>query len=184
MGNRSAAWPRSSGNTAKRMNAGINRPATVHSLAPDCEKSWEKQAEQILDVIIRRFQTCSQCVMISNLVRVSTLKMILGYSLGETAGYIASGTWKSPGRCCAACCSNLHHRTDRPLGCGQTRVTAGHLGRLETGRHRSPGRCGRKLLADFPRVYILIGNTPDECVIGHGLTSKNLCKTKIKLHRH
>jgi acyl transferase domain-containing protein/3-hydroxymyristoyl/3-hydroxydecanoyl-(acyl carrier protein) dehydratase len=95
---------------------------------------------------------------------------VLGYSLGETAGLMALGVWNErelmldrvlsselftselSGPCRAA------HRV---WGLADDQAVDWLLGVVDR-----PAAVVREALADLPRAYLLIVNTPDECVVG------------------
>ena len=95
---------------------------------------------------------------------------VVGYSLGETTGLFALGAWHErdellrrvteselfvsdlTGRCNAA---------RRAWGVAEDAAVAWSVGVVET-----PAERARGVIAELDRVYLLIINTPDECVIG------------------
>jgi len=95
---------------------------------------------------------------------------VVGYSLGETAGLFSFGAWHErdemllrvteselfvselTGRCNAA---------RRAWGVAEDAAVEWSVGMVET-----PADRAREVIAELDRVYLLIINTPDECVIG------------------
>ncbi len=95
---------------------------------------------------------------------------VIGYSLGESAGLFALRAWRDR--------DGMHTRmqestlfTDdlagecraarRAWGLGDNETVQWNLGVIAAPEHEV-----RRTLAEFPRTYLLIVNTPDECVIG------------------
>jgi PfaB family protein len=95
---------------------------------------------------------------------------VIGYSLGESAGLFALGAWHERDEMLR----RMHESTlfteelagpcnaaRRTWGVSATSTVNWSIGVLE-----APAEAVRKALRNLPRVYLLIVNTPDECVIG------------------
>ncbi len=98
---------------------------------------------------------------------------VIGYSLGETVGYFATGAWPDRGLMLARMeKSDLFHTQLA----GSCRAARGHLPipdevpvEWRTVVVNRPAAAVRKLLKGAPAVRLLMINTPEECVIGgHG----------------
>ncbi len=95
---------------------------------------------------------------------------VIGYSLGESAGLFSQRAWRDR--------DEMYNRmkestlfTDDLAGECRAAQRAWGLGENETvtwslGVIAAPEPDVRRALVEFPRTYLLIVNTPDECVIG------------------
>ncbi|MFT7463211.1 MAG: acyl transferase domain-containing protein/3-hydroxymyristoyl [Pseudohongiellaceae bacterium] len=99
---------------------------------------------------------------------------VLGYSLGETAGLMALGVWHERELMLDKVLASDLFTTTLSGRCDGARWAWGLpddqpvdwlLGVVDR-----PGDVVRELLPDFPRAYLLIINTPDECVLGGDAT--------------
>lgn len=95
---------------------------------------------------------------------------VIGYSLGETAGLFALRAWRDrDGMYARMQQSTLFTRdlagecraAQRAWGLAEGTPVNWRLGVVE-----APEQQVRQALAAFPRAYLLIVNTPDECIIG------------------
>ena len=95
---------------------------------------------------------------------------VVGYSLGETAGLFSFGAWHERDEMLRRVTeselfvSELTGRCDaarRAWGVAEDAVVKWSVGVVET-----PADRAREVIAELDRVYLLIINTPDECVIG------------------
>jgi acyl transferase domain-containing protein/3-hydroxymyristoyl/3-hydroxydecanoyl-(acyl carrier protein) dehydratase len=136
--------------------------------------NWEEQAMQDLlnDHNSLVFSHVSCCAFLSDLVRSFSIEpeIIMGYSLGETAGNFASGVWTERDEMVRRMRnSNLftteligqYNSARKHWGLGETEKIEWALGLLAC-----PASEVEKHLSDYDQVYILIENTKDECVIG------------------
>lgn len=148
-----------------------SNPRLAEQLRPDL--AWDGSAEQqdgdarglILAQIAQG--TLAADVLARHGVRPSA---VVGYSLGETAGLFALGAWRDrelmldrvleselftdelTGACRAA---------RRAWGLAEGEAVDWALGVVDR-----PAPAVRRALEDLPRAYLLIVNTPDECVVG------------------
>ncbi len=98
---------------------------------------------------------------------------VLGYSLGETVGYFATGAWPDRGQMLARMENSDLFRTQLAGPCQAAR---GHLPIPDkvpvdwrVAVVNRPTDAVRRFLKDAPAVRLLMINTPEECVIGgHG----------------
>jgi 3-hydroxymyristoyl/3-hydroxydecanoyl-(acyl carrier protein) dehydratase/malonyl CoA-acyl carrier protein transacylase len=98
---------------------------------------------------------------------------VIGYSLGETVGYFATGAWPDRGQMLARMEQSELFRTQLA---GPCRAARGYLPLPEevpvewrAAVVNRPAAVVRKSLKDAPAVRLLMINTPEECVIGgHG----------------
>ena len=95
---------------------------------------------------------------------------VVGYSLGETAGLFSLGAWHERDEMLRRVMeselfvSELTGRCDaarRAWGVAEDAAVEWTVGVVET-----PADRAREVIAELDRVYLLIINTPDECVIG------------------
>ena len=95
---------------------------------------------------------------------------VVGYSLGETAGLFSVGAWHERDEMLRRVTESELFVSDLTGRCGAARKTWGvaedaevewSAGVVETRAARV-----REVLEELDRVYLLIINTPDECVIG------------------
>ena len=116
-------------------------------------------------------QVATGCA-VSDLVRSFGVapSAVIGYSLGESAGLLALRAWRDRD----AMYSRMHESTlfthDMAGECRAARLAWG-LGEDETvnwslGVVEASAKDVQHLLAEIPRAYLLIINTPNECVIG------------------
>ncbi|MBU1109551.1 MAG: type I polyketide synthase [Candidatus Riflebacteria bacterium] len=135
---------------------------------------WEEDAmrQLIADHNSLVFSHVSCCALVSDVVRSFAIEpnIIMGYSLGETAGNFATRTWHERDEMVRRMrSSNLftseligHYNSARKhWGLADSEPVEWYLGLIS-----SPAENVEKLLADFPQTYVLIENTPEECVIG------------------
>ena len=118
------------------------------------------------------FSHVSCCALVSDVVRSFGIEpeIIMGYSLGETAGNFATRTWRERDEMVRRMRSSNLFTTEligrynsprRQWGIAENEVVEWYLGVIY-----SPAAKVEKLLPDFPQTYILIENTAEECVIG------------------
>ena len=116
-------------------------------------------------------QVATGCAL-SDIVRHFGVKpqAVIGYSLGESAGYFALGAWRDRdgmlGRMRRSTLftqdlAGEHRAAARAWGLGPEEKVEWRIGVVE-----APASEVRRLLSSMARVYLLIVNTPDECVIG------------------
>lgn len=136
--------------------------------------NWEELAMQDLlnDHNSLVFSHVSCCSFLSDLVRSFKIEpeIIMGYSLGETAGNFATGVWTERDEMVRRMRSSNLFTTEL---IGQYNSARAHWGLGETekiewalGLLTCPASEVEKHLSDYNQVYILIENTKDECVIG------------------
>ena len=95
---------------------------------------------------------------------------VIGYSLGESAGLFALGAWRARDEMLARMRASTLFTDDLA---GECRAAARAWG-LDAGKEvewsigvvEAPAHAVRRALRSTSRVYLLIVNTPDECVIG------------------
>ncbi|NTV48029.1 MAG: acyltransferase domain-containing protein [Geobacteraceae bacterium] len=116
-------------------------------------------------------QVATGCA-VSDLVRSFGVQpsAVIGYSLGESAGLLALRAWQDRDAMYSRMQESTLFTHDMAGECRAARQTWG-LGENETvnwslGVVQAQAAEVRRLLADIPRAYLLIINTPDECVIG------------------
>lgn len=137
-------------------------------------EGWQENAMQrlIADHNSLVFSHVSCCALVSDVVRSFAVEpeIVMGYSLGETAGNFATRTWRERDEMVRRMrSSNLF--TSELIG--RYNSARKHWGLTENdeiewylGVIYSPAENVEKLLPEFPQTYILIENTPEECVIG------------------
>ncbi len=135
---------------------------------------WEDEAmrDLIADHNSLVFSHVSCCALISDIVRSFGIEpeVIMGYSLGETAGNFATRTWRERDemvrrmRRSNLFTSELIGRYNAPRkhwGLDDKAAVDWLLGVVS-----APAAEVEKLIKDFDQAYILIENTPEECVVG------------------
>ncbi|MDD3148315.1 MAG: beta-ketoacyl synthase N-terminal-like domain-containing protein, partial [Candidatus Riflebacteria bacterium] len=135
---------------------------------------WETEAmrELIADHNSLVFSHVSCCALISDIVRSFGIEpsIVMGYSLGETAGNFATRTWRERDEMVRRMrASNLftseligrYNSARRHWGLDEKAEIDWLLGVISC-----PAREVEKLVKEFDQTYILIENTPEECVIG------------------
>ena len=95
---------------------------------------------------------------------------VVGYSLGETAGLFSLGTWHERDEMLRRVTESELFVSDLSGRCNAARTSWGVApdGTVEwsVGVVETPAERAREVLVELDRVYLLIINTPDECVIG------------------
>ena len=95
---------------------------------------------------------------------------VIGYSLGETAGLFSLGAWHERDEMLRRVTESELFVSDLSGRCNAARTAWGvaqdgavqwSVGVVET-----PAERAREVISELDRVYLLIVNTPDECVIG------------------
>jgi len=131
--------------------------------------SQEEQDTSVLDLMLAQ---TSLGVVASDVLRHHGVRpdAVLGYSLGETAGFMALGVWNERELMLDRVLgSNLFtteltgpcHAAHRAWNLADDQVVDWLLGVVDR-----PAAVVREALADIPRAYLLIVNTLDECVVG------------------
>jgi PfaB family protein len=125
---------------------------------------------------------------VSDLVRSFgvTPTAVIGYSLGESAGLLALHAWQDRDLMYTRIQESTLFTHDMAGECRAARQTWG-LGPEESvtwslGVVAAPAEQVRHLLADIPRAYLLIINTPDECVVGGDATAVQKLITLLGCH--
>ncbi len=137
--------------------------------AQSWEGSREQQSATELGLILAQ---TSLGVVASDVLRHHGVQpdAVLGYSLGETAGLMALGVWHERELMLEKVLASDLFLTVLSGRCDGARQAWGLpddqpvdwlLGVIDR-----PGEVVREVIADFPRAYLLIINTPDECVVG------------------
>jgi len=137
-------------------------------------KGWEAEAmrDLIADHNSLVFSHVSCCALVSDIVRSFGIEpeIIMGYSLGETAGNFATRTWRERDEMVRRMRRSNLFTTEL---IGRYNAPRRHWGldasaRIDwlLGVINCPAREVEKLLGEFDQTYILIENTPEECVIG------------------
>lgn len=107
----------------------------------------------------------------------------IGYSLGESAGLFALRTWRARDDMYRRMKESTLFTADLAGECRAAHAAWG-MAEDETvqwslGVIAAPEDVVRNALADFPRAYLLIVNTPDECVIGGDATAVSGLAAKL-----
>jgi len=116
-------------------------------------------------------QVATGCA-VSDLVRSFGVEpsAVIGYSLGESAGLLALHAWRDRDLMYTRIQDSTLFTHDMAGECRAARQVW-NLGNDEAvqwslGVVAAPAGAVKQHLADIPRVYLLIVNTPDECVVG------------------
>ena len=95
---------------------------------------------------------------------------VVGYSLGETAGLVSLGAWHERDEMLRRVTESELFGSDLTGRCNAARRAWGLADDAEVewsvGVVETPADRTREVVAKLDRVYLLIVNTPDECVIG------------------
>ena len=171
----------------------INYPEELNRLDKECEllskqfapdkmmpwrlaygTNWEKQAkaDTLADHNSMVFSHVALCAYLSNLTESFgiTPDIIMGYSLGETAGNFATKTWRERDEMVRRLIASTLFTHDL---IGEYNAPRQHwnlpadekitwvLGVANVSKEKA-----EKHLSKYDQAYVLIRNTPDECVIG------------------
>lgn len=136
--------------------------------------NWESEAmhDLIADHNSLVFSHVSCCALVSDIVRSFGIEpeIIMGYSLGETAGNFATRTWQARDEMVRRMRRSNLFTTELIGACNSARRQWGLDNNAEIdwllGVISCPAREVEKLISEFSQAYILIENTPEECVIG------------------
>ncbi len=138
------------------------------------EKGWEKDAEKAMidDHNSLVFSHVSCCALVSDVVRSFGIEpeIVMGYSLGETAGNFSTRTWQKRDEMVRRMRkSNLF--TSELIG--EYNSARKHWGLKKSenvewilGLINCPAKDVEQAIKEFDQAYILIVNTLDECIIG------------------
>jgi PfaB family protein len=154
-----------------------SRPTETMPLRSDWPRGWENEAHTRLNadpLNVIGAQVVYGCQM-TRLYRLLGLRpsAVIGYSLGETVGYFATGAWPDRGAMLARIEASPLFRTELAGPC-QAAARAWGLPPEQTVEWRAvlvnrPAQAVREALEGISAVRLLIVNTPAECVIGgHG----------------
>lgn len=116
-------------------------------------------------------QVATGCA-VSDIVRCFGVEpqAVIGYSLGESTGLFALGAWRDRDGMLARMRRSTLFTHDLAGECRAARrawgIGAGEEVEWLIGVAEAPAREVRRALVSMVRVYLLIVNTPDECVIG------------------
>jgi PfaB family protein len=138
------------------------------------EKGWQEKAMKDLldDHNSLVFSHVSTCALISDILRGFKIdpQIIMGYSLGETAGNFATRTWRNRDEMVKRMrVSNLfttelikeYNAPRKHWNLGKNEKIEWALGLIHC-----PASDVCKIVQNYPQTYVLIENTPGECVIG------------------
>ncbi|MFW6331781.1 MAG: beta-ketoacyl synthase N-terminal-like domain-containing protein [Thermodesulfobacteriota bacterium] len=138
------------------------------------EPGWEQEAHEkiISDPLYMLFGQVIHGGVMTRLVNEFGVfpNAVIGYSLGESAGYFATGAWSGRNRMLQRMRETDLFSTQLAGPCTAARQ-AWHLPPEEPVDWRvavinRPAERVRKVLPNWPLARLLIINTPDECVIG------------------
>ncbi len=111
---------------------------------------------------------------------------VIGYSLGETAGFFSTRTWKARDDMLERI-SNSKLFTEELAGpCTSVQRAWGTSEPVDwaLGVINASAASVREALADYSRVYLLIVNTPNECVIGGDREQLQQAVNKLNAQYH
>ncbi|MBL0226310.1 MAG: type I polyketide synthase [Geobacteraceae bacterium] len=109
---------------------------------------------------------------VSDLVRIFNIQptAVIGYSLGESAGLLALGAWRDRDGMYTRMQESTLFTRDLAGECRAARqvweLSGDEQVQWSLGVVDAPHGAVRTALKAFPRAYLLIVNTPDECVVG------------------
>ena len=152
---------------------GVQWPAALRRQETQCSR-LESQLGEVLPDEPRRLILAQVGLgtLVSDVVRSFGVEpqAVIGYSLGETAGLFSLGAWHDRDEMLRRVAASDLFRDQLTGACHAARRTWGipddepvdwALGVVDC-----PAPVVRDALAGLPRAYLLIVNTPDECVIG------------------
>ena len=140
------------------------QPELFWNGAPLAEFNYDAQA-----VIFG--QVATGCA-VSDIVRLFGVQpqAVIGYSLGESAGLFALGAWRDRDGMLARMCASTLFTHDLAGECRAARrawgINAEEGVEWRIGVVEAPAPEVRRALETMARVYLLIVNTPGECVVG------------------
>jgi 3-hydroxymyristoyl/3-hydroxydecanoyl-(acyl carrier protein) dehydratase len=149
-------------------------PARFAPYRIDWSEGWEAEAQSAIVADHRSliFGHVSHSAFLSDVARQFGLEpsAVIGYSLGETAGYFASRAWTDRDEMMRRVQGSTLFTEDLVGACKSARAFWG-LGDREPLEWRvgvvdRSATQVRQVLKSMERVYLLIVNTPQECVIG------------------
>ncbi len=173
-----AAWPHLL-RALDRENLRLKTQFATRLVAPwrlAWPEGWEREADAALlgDHNSLVFGHVSYCALVSDVVRQFGVepRAVIGYSLGETAGNFATRTWRARDEMVERMRRLTLFTKDLIGRCEAVRASWGWsdddprevdwvLGLVDRPVAEVEAR-----IADHPQVYILIVNTPGECVVG------------------
>jgi len=140
----------------------------------DWQEGWEKEAhaEIVEDPLNMIFGQVAHGGVTANIVRAFSIKpdAVIGYSLGESAGFFATGAWPERGEMLKRMEGSNLFTTELAGPCNAAR----RVWRIPPEKKvdwcvaavNRPADEVKKVVKKFPAASLLIVNTPDECVIG------------------
>lgn len=140
----------------------------------DWQDGWEKDAhsEIVSDPLNMIFGQVAHGGVIANIVRdfSVTPDAVIGYSLGESAGFFATGAWPERGEMLKRMEGSTLFTTELAGPCNAARrvwrVPPEEKVDWCVAAVNRPADIVKKVVKKFPAASLLIVNTPNECVIG------------------
>ena len=138
------------------------------------ETGWEKKAREklISDPLFMIFGQVAHGGLAAGLVKHFSIKpdAVIGYSLGETAGLFAMGAWPERGAMLKRMENSSLFRTELAGPCNAARkvwnVPAEEDVDWQVAVVNRPANKVKHIIQNFPAAFLLIVNSPEECVIG------------------
>lgn len=173
--------------------AGVNWPEVLRKmdaeteelktqLIPECyvpwriawQDGWEEEAHAgiVADPLNMIFGQVAHGGFVTNLVRSFSINpdAVIGYSLGESAGFFATGAWPERGEMLKRMEGSNLFTTELAGPCNAARwvwkVPPEETVDWCVAAVNRPADVVKKVVKRFPAASLLIVNTPDECVIG------------------
>jgi len=176
---------------------GVHWPSVLHEMdletrrlktqmLPDCyipwrvswTPGWQREAHKkiISDPLHMIFGQVVHGGMMANLMKLFEIRpsAVIGYSLGESAGYFAMQVWPERGEMLKRMQATNLFTTELAGPCNAARLAWG-ISATEAVNWRAavvnrPADAVRRLCDRYPTLRLLIINTPEECVIGGRLS--------------
>lgn len=111
---------------------------------------------------------------------------VIGYSLGETAGFFSTRTWQARDEMLRRIQDTTLFTEDLAGPCTSVQKTWGVDGDVDwaLGVINSDATSVEKVISYYEKVYLLIINTPDECVIGGDRKQLQQAVQQLDSHFH
>jgi PfaB family protein len=149
-------------------------PSCYYPWRADWREGWEEEAHEgiVSDTLNMIFGQVSHGGVIANIIRSFSIKpdAVIGYSLGESAGFFATGAWPERGEMLKRMEGSNLFTTELAGPCNAARrvwrVPPEEKVDWCVAAVNRPAEIVKKVVKRFPAASLLIVNTPDECVIG------------------
>ncbi|MEB3198866.1 MAG: beta-ketoacyl synthase N-terminal-like domain-containing protein [Candidatus Sericytochromatia bacterium] len=150
------------------------RPARLVPWRRDWPEGWQAETETALSQDHRTtlLAQVAHGALMHDLLRLFGVgaRAVMGYSLGETAGLVATRTWRDRDELTRRMVASKLFTVELGGRCAAAARTwglpAGMPAAWVSGLVDRPAQLVRQALLEIPQAYLLIVNTPGECVVG------------------